>query len=155
MYIIGVDPGLQTGVALLDTVTGMIDGWVDDSRGEKKEKVAQNVFATVQGAIYNTPPKANIQIVAEDFVLRYGQAVDTTPLYVLGALDQWNDFKTVKYSPGTHKNGNKAYNITKMLHDQGYNVGEGGHLADALSLSLHHWKVLDTLTALEFLEDYR
>lgn len=155
MYIIGVDPGLQTGVALLDTETGTIEGWVDDSRGLKKEQVAKNVIATVQQAIYNTPPKAEIEIAVEDFVLRLGQAVDTTPLYVLGALDQWESYRNIKYSPGTHKNSNKAYNITKMLHDYGHIVGEGRHLADALSLAIHHWKTIDVMAALLFLEDYR
>lgn len=151
MKILAIDPGRITGIATLDTFSGEIQSHNVDARGLSKELVGSGVLDKL-----DLLPKYSIDVVVvEDFTLRYGQAVDIIPEYLLGVIDAYLDFNTIKYSASEHKNSNKAYNITKMLHDQGYNVGEGGHLADALSLAIHHWKILDTRSALEFLEDYK
>ena len=124
-------------------------------RGERKEVVTESVLEHIDFALAAMNLSAReIDIVVEDFALRYGQNVDITPMHTIGAIDAATNFENFKYSPGTHKNGNKAYNISKMIKDNGFRL-DGDHKADALSLALHHFKIVDTRNALKFLEGYK
>lgn len=152
--ILAVDPGKVTGLALLDTSNGEFTVWQVDARGGAKESVSERVTSTVRSTLREYSFVPRIDVVVEDFVLRHGQAVDITPMHTIGAIDELANYSTYKYSPGNHKNGNKAYDISKMIKDSGFKL-EGDHKADALSLSLHHWKIHDAVAALEFLEDYK
>lgn len=151
--ILAIDPGEVTGFAFLEPMNRWFQVWQEDKRGATKEEVSESVTSALHVAV-STYEGLRVDIVAEDFVLRHGQAVNITPMHTLGAIDEATGYSTYKYSPGTHKNGNRAYDISKMITDRGYRL-EGDHKADALSLAIHHFKLVDTKRALEFLEDYK
>lgn len=150
MIILSCDPGRVSGMVVLDTDNGKFEVHQVDARGESKESAG----AMVTGKLDELFQHYVDVIVLEDFVLRPGQAVDIVPEYLLGVIDGYNDFETIKYLPAAHKNGNKAYDISKMIKDSGFKL-EGDHKGDALSVALHHWKIINAKEALTFLKGYR
>ena len=150
MIILSCDPGRVSGMAVLNTDNGKFEVHQVDARGESKESAGAMVTDKLDELFQHYVDA----IVLEDFVLRHGQAVDIVPEYLLGVIDGYTEFETIKYRAGNHKNGNKAYDISKMIKDSGFKL-EGDHKADALSLSLHHWKIHDAVAAIEFLENYK
>lgn len=150
-HILAIDPGLLTGICLLDTETLEFHvSEVDMRISSSKEAVAKSIKKCVSSLLYSLDSPCDV--VVEDFILRRGQNVDTTPLYVLGYLDA--GYKTVKYTPSAHKSGNSAYNLSEIVKGSGQKVG-AGHVVDALSLAVHHLKIKDTPKALKMLEGYR
>lgn len=155
MIILAIDPGHVTGICVLDTKYNVFAVSQIDNRGENKETISLGIVEEIE-TIYSDFPllEYTVDVVAEDFVLRHGQAVDISPMHALGAIDVMTDFQTHKYLPAAHKSGNKAYDINKMIKDEGFKM-EGDHKADALSLAIHHYKIVDTKGALNFVKGYK
>lgn len=155
MKIFAIDPGLVTGFAVLDTEDGQYTAWAVDARGHNKELVSNMVLEHVELQVArSTQHQYRLDVVVEDFVLRSGQAVDITPMHTIGAIDAFTEFQNYKYLPAAHKRGNKAYNISKMLKNAGIKL-EGDHKTDAMSLALHHWKIIDLSAALKTLKEIK
>lgn len=150
-HILAIDPGLCSGVAFLNTEQGTVTTAAIDMRPHGKETVGESVVAFLEGSLSVEP---EMVVVLEDFVLRQGQSVDDVPMYILGAVDAALQWQTFKYLPASHKKGNNAYDISKIIKDSGQSTFEG-HATDALSLALHHWKITDTKNAVEFLQEYK
>lgn len=155
MKILAIDPGLVTGFAILDTEDGQYTAWAVDARGLNKELVSDMVLDHLELQVARSNQHGyRLDVVVEDFVLRQGQAVDITPMHTIGAIDAFTEFENFKYLPATHKSGNKAYNISKMLKDSGITLN-GDHKTDAMSLALHHWKVIDLAAAFKVLKEIK
>ena len=155
MKIFAIDPGLVTGFAILDTEDGQYTAWAVDGRGHNKELVTDAVLDHVELEVARSNRgQYRLDVVVEDFVLRQGQAVDITPMHTIGAIDAITEFQNYKYLPAAHKNGNKAYNISKLLKNAGIKL-DGDHKTDAMSLALHHWKIIDLPAALKVLQEIK
>ena len=150
MIILSCDPGRVSGMAVLNTDNGKFEVHQVDARGESKESAGAMVTDKLDELFQHYVDA----IVLEDFVLRPGQAVDIVPEYLLGVIDGYTEFETIKYSPSSHKSGNKAYNISKLLKNVGITLN-GDHKTDAMSLALHHWKIIDLPAALKVLQEIK
>lgn len=155
MKILAIDPGLVTGFAILDTEDGQYTAWAVDARGLNKELVTDMVLDHLELQLARSNKHGyRLDVVVEDFVLRSGQAVDITPMHTIGAIDAFTEFQNYKYLPAAHKNGNKAYDISKLLKNVGIKLN-GDHKTDAMSLALHHFKIIDTQAALKVLKEIK
>ena len=150
MIILSCDPGRVSGMAVLNTDNGKFEVHQVDARGESKESAGAMVTDKLDELFQHYVDA----IVLEDFVLRPGQAVDIVPEYLLGVIDGYTEFETIKYLPAAHKRGNKAYDISKMLKNAGFKL-DGDHKTDAMSLALHHWKVIDLPAAMKVLQEIK
>lgn len=155
MKIFAIDPGLVTGFAILDTKDGQYTAWAVDARGHNKELVSDMVLDHVELQVAQSEREYyRLDVVVEDFVLRQGQAVDITPMHTIGAIDAFTENQNYKYLPAAHKSGNKAYNISKMLKNTGITL-DGDHKTDAMSLALHHLKIIDLPAAMKVLQEIK
>lgn len=127
MRILGVDPGKATGITVWDSETQEIlyfeiDEWDPYTLVRAVERISQKCF--IDHHVY------------EDFLPRWGQKFDITPIKLIGAMDTMR-FDWHKVKPSEHKSLVKDVVLNKLIHDQGHLVGEG-HSRDALRLTVYY-----------------
>lgn len=123
MRLMGIDPGKNTGYAVLDTNRMSIESMFirEDSPFEMLD-VVENYYSGT--------------MVVERFVPRWGQAFDCTPMYLIGALQGVYESEINLVMPATHKAAVPRDKVTALMKSQGFKVG-AGHSRDALSLCLY------------------
>lgn len=123
MVLTGIDPGKNTGYAVLDTEGMKIlhMGIHEDSPFEMLDRVESNLEGV---------------LVVERFVARFGQAFDCTPMYLIGALQGVYESEINLVLPATHKAAVPRDKVTALMKSQGFKVA-AGHSRDALSLCLY------------------
>lgn len=135
-YILGVDPGKKTGVALLDLLTEqMIDGWevLDDKLG----------FLLEETIAERTP---NLVVVSEAFVININTIKNTQAPWSLEGQGVAR-YLCRKYGVGfavQAQSSAKRFATNERLHSLGWYVPGKGHLADAqrqilLYITKHGW----------------
>lgn len=124
MRLIGIDPGKNTGYAVLDTNRMSIEHM------SISEDTPFRLLDTVESYYSGT-------MVVERFVPRWGQAFDCTPMYLIGALQGVYESEVNLVMPATHKASVPRDKVKALMKSQGYKIG-AGHSLDALSLCLYY-----------------
>lgn len=122
-YILGIDPGLSTGLAIYNT--------------ENQKMMYANIgrYTPLELVQHVERIEGMQEIVVEDFKLRRNQNVDLTPCYLIGALQGAGmDIKLVM--PSAHKSIVKDAPLNRLFKEAGYKLGEG-HSRDALRLTVY------------------
>lgn len=130
MRILGVDPGKATGITVWDSETQKILYFDIEHLGPHALVAELKMLSVIYRVDYH---------VYEDFLPRWGQKFDITPIKLIGAMDAMDTmrFDWHKVKPSEHKSLVKDVVLNKLIHDQGHLVGEG-HSRDALRLAVYY-----------------
>jgi hypothetical protein len=132
-YILGVDPGKKTGVALLDLLLETCIGWelVDPDYGFKMEELISEYRPAVVG---------------ENFIINAATVKNTQAPW---SLEQLGIAKFLAAKYGCHfekqaQSSAKRFSTNERLHALGWYTPGRGHLADAqrqvlLYITKHGW----------------
>lgn len=137
MIVMGVDPGLATGLAIWNTKTQLIEYMEEAQNG------VLGVSVLLPQLVKRWKPKI---IVWETFQLRSGNdfLADLSGVESLGWA-KGTGYYGAGTAPATHKTFNKLGKndpkplspMTKLMKAQGWAIGKG-HNRDALSVAIHH-----------------
>ena len=137
MIVMGIDPGLLSGIAIFDTKT---------QTALLLEETAQGVHELSKRVRVLTDAYVPERIVWESFQLRAGNrfVADLSGVESIGWAKA-EGFYQYHVAPATHKTFNmlgekhpKAKSpVTKLMKEHGWPIGEG-HTRDALSVAIQH-----------------
>lgn len=137
MIVLGVDPGLATGLAVWNTKTQLIEYMEEAQNG------VLGVSVLLPQLVKRWKPKI---IVWETFQLRSGNdfLADLSGVESLGWA-KGTGYYGAGTAPATHKTFNKLGKndpkplspITRLMKEQGVPIG-AGHTRDALSIAIHY-----------------
>lgn len=126
MKILGVDPGVATGIAVFNTDTLEAERLEIVNMGEKELVDHLSLLG------FNYLPGVSVY---EDFIPRWGQKFDITPIKLIGAMSTMHrDWQAV--SPAAHKSLVKDAPLNALFKKAGEKIG-AGHSRDALRLCLY------------------
>ena len=127
MRILGVDPGVATGIAVYDTEERKALHLEIVNMGEKALTDHLGLLAFKYHPIGRS--------VYEDFIPRWGQKFDITPIKLIGAMNTMHRLWD-KVKPAEHKALIKDKPLNALFKDACEKIG-AGHSRDALRLCLY------------------
>lgn len=126
MRILGVDPGVATGIAVYDTEERKALHLEIVNMGEKDLTDHLGLLA------FRFMPELSVY---EDFLPRWGQKFDITPIKLIGAMNTMHR-EWIKVKPAEHKALVKDKPLNFLFKAAGERIS-AGHSRDALRLCLY------------------